>query len=146
MSKKVDRNQTIEYLINYIPIFHKNIFRKIRSNIPSRQHLQLLLYIKKDSGKPMHYYGQKLFISKSNMTTLVDKLIKEGLLERQTDKNDRRIINLIITPKGKKFLEFHKRNLKKSITKRLEVLEDEDIQKLNDSFKEIQKIFNKLDD
>ncbi len=52
----------------------------------------------------------------------------------------------MITPKGEKFIEFRKRNLKKSIIKRLEVLEDEDIQKLNDSFEEIQKIFNKLDE
>ena len=146
MSRKVDRNQTIEYLINYMPLFHKKFFRKVYSNKPSRQHLQLLIHIKKDSGKPMRYYGQKLFISKPNMTTLADKLIKEGLLERQTDENDRRIINLMITPKGKEFLEFHKRNLKKSIIKRLEVLEDEDIQKLNDSFEKIQKIFSKLDD
>jgi len=146
MSKKVDQNQTIEYLINYMPLFHKIFFRKVYSNKPSRQYLQLLIHIKKDSGKPMRYYGQKLFISKPNMTTLADKLIKEGLLERQTDENDRRIINLMITPKGKEFLEFHKRNLKKSIIKRLEVLEDEDIQKLNDSFEKIQKIFSKLDD
>ncbi|HAJ33675.1 MAG TPA: hypothetical protein DCK79_09980 [Candidatus Atribacteria bacterium] len=146
MSQKVDRNQTIEYLIKYIPLFHKIFFRKVCSNKPPRQHLQLLMYIKKDSGKPMRYYGQKLLISNPNMTALADKLIKEGLLERQTDENDRRIINLMITPKGKEFLEFHKRNLKKSIIKQLEVLEDEDIQKLNDSFEEIQKIFSKLDD
>ena len=146
MSQKVDRNKTIEYLIKYMPLFHKIFFQKICSNEPPRQHLQLLIYIKKDNGKPMHYYSQKLLISKPNMTTLADKSISEGLLERQTDENDRRIINLMITPKGEKFLEFHKRNLKKSITKRLEVLEDEDIQKLNDSFEEIQKIFKKLDE
>lgn len=145
MSQKVDRNKTIEYLIKYIPLFHKIFFQKVCSNKPPRQRLQLLMYIKKDSGKPMRYYGQKLLISNPNMTVLTDKLVKEGLLERQADKKDRRITNLIITPKGKEFLEFHKRNLKKLIIKRLEVLEDEDIQKLNDSFEEIQKIFNKLD-
>jgi DNA-binding MarR family transcriptional regulator len=66
-------------------------------------------------------------------------------LKRQTDKNDRRVIHLLITPKGEEFLESHKRNLKKSIIKRLEILEDEDIQKLNDSFEKIQKVFSKLD-
>jgi len=145
MSQKIDRNKTIEYLIKYIPLFYKIFFQKVCSNNPPRQHLQLLMYIKKDGGKPMRYYGQKLLISNPNMTVLTDKLVKEGLLERQADKKDRRITNLIITPKGKEFLEFHKRNLKKLIIKRLEVLEDEDIQKLNNSFEEIQKIFNKLD-
>ncbi len=146
MSQKVDRNQTIEYLLSYMPLFHKKIFRQAYFNKPPRQHLQLLLHIKKDSGKPMHYYGQKLLISKPNMTTLADKLIKEGLLKRQTDEKDRRIINLMITPKGEKFLEFHKSHLKKLIIKRLEVLEDKDMQKLNDSFEKIQIIFSKLDD
>ena len=146
MSQKVNRNQTIENLLSYMPLFHKKIFRQVCFNKPPRQHLQLLLHIKKDSGKPMHYYGQKLLISKPNMTTLADKLIKEGLLKRQTDGNDRRIINLMITPKGEKFLEFHKSHLKKLIIKRLEVLKDKDMQKLNDSFEEIQNIFSKLDD
>jgi len=146
MSQKVDRNQTIEYLLSYMPLLHKKIFRQVYFNKPPRQHLQLLLHIKKDSGKPMRYYGQKLLISKPNMTTLADKLIKEGLLKRQTDEKDRRIINLMITPKGEKFLEFHKSNLKKLIIKRLEVLKDKDMQKLNDSFEEIQIIFSKLDD
>jgi len=146
MSQKVNRNQTIEYLLSYMPLFHKKIFRQVHFNKPPGQHLQLLLHIKKDSGKPMRYYGQKLLISKPNMTTLADKLIKEGLLKRQTDVNDRRIINLMITPKGENFLEFHKSNLKKLIIKRLEVLKDKDMQKLNDSFEEIQNIFSKLDD
>ena len=146
MSQKVNRNQTIEYLLSYMPLFHKKIFRQVHFNKPPGRHLQLLLHIKKDSGKPMRYYGQKLLISNPNMTALTDKLVKEGLLERQADKKDRRITNLIITPKGKEFLEFHKRKLKKSIIKRLEVLKDEDIQKLNNSFEEIQKIFNKLDE
>jgi DNA-binding MarR family transcriptional regulator len=52
----------------------------------------------------------------------------------------------MITPKGEKFLEFHKSNLKKIIIRRLKVLKDKDIQKLNDSFEEIQKIFSKLVD
>ena len=146
MSQKVDRNQTIEYLLSYMPLFHKKIFQQVHFNKPSRQHLQLLLHIKKDSGKPMHYYGQKLLISKPNMTTLADKLIKKGLLERQTDEKDRRIINLTITPKGEKFLEFHKSHLKKLIVKRLEVLKDKDMQKLKDSFEKIRIIFSKLDD
>jgi DNA-binding MarR family transcriptional regulator len=80
------------------------------------------------------------------MTVLANKLIKESLLKRQTDKNDRRVIHLLITPKGEEFLESHQRNLKKSIIKRLEILEDEDIQKLNDSFEKIQKVFSKLDE
>ncbi len=80
------------------------------------------------------------------MTTLTDKLNEEGLLKRQTDENDRRIISLKITPKGEKYLEYHNNNLIKLIIKRLGVLKDKDIQKLNNSFKEIQEIIGKLED
>jgi len=145
MSQKVNRNQTIEYFLSYIPVIHKIFFRQVHLNKPPRQHLQLLLHIKKDSGKSMHYYGQKLLISKPNMTTLTNKLVEEGLLKRKADENDRRIINLLITSKGEKFLEFHESQLKKIMIKRLEVLQDKDIEKLNDSFEEIQKILGKLD-
>jgi DNA-binding MarR family transcriptional regulator len=94
----------------------------------------------------MHYYGQKLLISRPNMTTLADKLIKEGLLKRQADENDRRIIDLIITPKGEKFLKLYRGHLKKSITKRLGLLEDKDIERLNKNFDDIRTIFSKLDE
>lgn len=146
MSRKVNRNKTIEYLLDYMPLFHKKIFRQVRFNKLPRQHLHLLLHIKKDNGKPMHYYGQKLLISRPNMTTLADKLIKEGLLKRQADENDRRIIDLIITPKGEKFLKLYRGHLKKSITKRLGLLEDKDIERLNKNFDDIRTIFSKLDE
>lgn len=45
----------------------------------------------------MSEIGRKVCISKSNMTSLIDKLVEEGLVERSPYKNDRRVINISIT-------------------------------------------------
>ena len=39
------------------------------------------------------------------MTHLVNKLVKKGLVERQANDNDRRIIYLVITKQGQDVLE-----------------------------------------
>ena len=53
--------------------------------------------------------GEKLFISKPNVTTLIDKLIEKGLTERLSDKQDRRIIKIKVTKKGLAFVEKNKK-------------------------------------
>ncbi len=42
----------------------------------------------------MSEIGRRVYISKSNMTSLIDKLVENGLAERIPDTNDRRVINI----------------------------------------------------
>jgi len=43
-----------------------------------------------------------LFRGKSSLTTLIDRMERAGLVERISVEEDRRINNIVITPKGKK--------------------------------------------
>ena len=55
-----------------------------------------------------------LRLSKSSATQLVERLVKMTLVERVSDKNDRRIIHLTITPIGeKKIIELRKNFINK---------------------------------
>lgn len=40
-----------------------------------------------------------------NMTMMIDSLAREGVVERERDGNDRRKVNVWLTPKGKKLRE-----------------------------------------
>ena len=49
--------------------------------------------------------AQKLLFSKSNIVAVIDALEEKGLARRQRDLQDRRFINVHITPEGSKLLE-----------------------------------------
>ncbi len=55
-------------------------------------------------------------VSVSTMTSMVDRLFQNGMLKREQDENDRRIVRVSLTSKGKKIL-------KKLVDSRREVLE-----------------------
>ena len=49
--------------------------------------------------------GNKILKSNSNMTTVVDKLEKRGLVHRERDQNDRRMIIVHLTKPGRELIE-----------------------------------------
>jgi len=49
---------------------------------------------------PMGKLAQQLIASKGNITRLVDRMISEGLLDRQASPEDRRVIQVGLTSKG----------------------------------------------
>ncbi len=49
--------------------------------------------------------GSKILKSNSNMTTVIDNLEKRGLVKRQRSREDRRMIEVFLTPTGKNLIE-----------------------------------------
>jgi len=45
--------------------------------------------------------GERLQIARPQMTHLIDKLVDLEIVERHTDKTDRRMINIVLTDKGR---------------------------------------------
>ncbi len=62
--------------------------------------MQLLGLIREANGMPMKYYGETLYISKPNLTKMINRLIECGFVERKNDEEDRRIIKIFMTDKG----------------------------------------------
>ena len=93
----------------------------------------------------MSEIGRQLYISKPSMTTLADTLIENGWAERHNDPDDRRVINLTITPQGKKHLRQAFEIYKSDVAGLLAVLDDDDLQQLYASLEVVQRIFAKLE-
>ncbi|SQC01138.1 MarR family winged helix-turn-helix transcriptional regulator [Clostridium tetanomorphum] len=68
--------------------------------LPKNQSMVLGVLYEEES-LPISEIGKKLEISKPQMTVIIDKLIKQDLVERIPDKKDRRVININLTTKGK---------------------------------------------
>ena len=92
----------------------------------------------------MSEIGRLVHISKSNMTSLIDKLVENGLAERLPDKNDRRVINIAITDKGTELLKDWRKYSNNEIKKNLSALSDEDLEKFYDSIENINDILKKM--
>lgn len=67
--------------------------------------LMVVKHIGKDKGLSQIEIGRRLIVTASNMTRLLDKLVKEGLIERLSQKGDRRVNIIRITKKGTDVLD-----------------------------------------
>lgn len=108
------------------------------------QTYHILRILERSGPLPVSAIGKQLFIAKQNMTTFIDRLMNEGLVKRKTDDADRRVINIIITEKGKLFLKERRQGLKKIVNANLSKLSDEDIESLHSVFEAIRTIVRKL--
>ena len=53
-------------------------------------------------GVPFSEIGAKMMVTVSNLTGIVDRLEEKGIVVRERDKHDRRVIHVKLTEKGKK--------------------------------------------
>lgn len=59
-----------------------------------------------DAGLPLSELGQRMLVSRANITGLVDRMERDGLVTREADPGDRRIIRARITPRALELLAF----------------------------------------
>ena len=64
-----------------------------------------LEYLSRQRGCPMNDLARFLSISRPGCTGLIDRLIGQGLVRRDHDRSDRRIVRVMITAKGKQIIE-----------------------------------------
>ena len=88
--------------------------------------------------------GEKLQIARAQMTHLIDKLVDLGIVERRMDTADRRMVNIVLTSKGRDILEERRSNIRNAIKETLSCLTDEELEDLFTSLRKLQDIFSKL--
>jgi MarR family transcriptional regulator for hemolysin len=83
-------------------------------------------------------------VSQPSMTKLINNLVEKGLLRRENDLGDRRLINLYMTNDGAKLFNQIKRRSVKNLSKKMNVLNSGEIKNLNNLLKSFQNIIDKL--
>lgn len=66
---------------------------------------EVLAQIAGEEGIPLTRIGEKLLVTGGNITGIVDRLERDGLVKRKRDKEDRRIIRAFFTAKGKRLYQ-----------------------------------------
>lgn len=123
-------------------IFNPSILMK-RFNIP-HSHIKVLFYVIHNGPTSISGIAKELCISKPNMTPVLDKLVEDGLITRDYDPNDRRVIRIEATEKANEFLKQAKENTKLIIQEKITTLNDEDLSLLAISTENLLSLMEKL--
>jgi DNA-binding MarR family transcriptional regulator len=66
--------------------------------------LDMLMNLYRHPGMSQHDLARKLLVGRSNITMLLPQLEKQGLLRRENDASDKRVMRLTLTPQGEALL------------------------------------------
>ena len=85
-------------------------FARRESNYLSRGKITIpqlgaLEYLSARRESPMNELARHLGVTRPAATGLADRLIAQGLVSRQGDRSDRRVVRLNLTPKGRRVLD-----------------------------------------
>ncbi|MFI5251301.1 MAG: MarR family winged helix-turn-helix transcriptional regulator [Bacteroidota bacterium] len=111
-------------------------------NLTATQYI-LLARLWEQDGISLSELGERLFLDNPTLTGIVDRMERDGLVERKRNDGDRRVVRVYLTPKGE--------SLKETIGTLAAEVDDE----ANDHFTETQRqdllnslniIWNKFND
>jgi len=132
MKKEREAAESFFELMNFGTFFYKNYLNPEKSDVSLQRMgvLFILFYNKDQSLKDLaHYLG----VSASNLSIMVESMVKEGLVKREQDQKDRRKIVLNLSDKGIDKFNKEKENLVKKITEWISDLSTEEKDKFLNS-------------
>lgn len=96
---------TINDILKIVPVFVRKVHAGTieHMSLTPAQLFVLMLIVEKGQCR-LSDVSHELSISAPTATGIVDRLERDGYVKRQHDDLDRRVVNVVLTPKGKKFI------------------------------------------
>jgi DNA-binding MarR family transcriptional regulator len=85
-----------------------------------------LLWLLRDGPLGMGELAQRTGVNQKTITGVVDRLEREGYAKRQRPAEDRRVVRVVLAPKGQKLAEKLAASLFQNVKSLLELLDDRD--------------------
>jgi DNA-binding MarR family transcriptional regulator len=144
-NETVSIDRIIENLIYLHPLLSKSLTRSIKTKTNLNPgSLYILGMLNKFEILSMSEIGCKLSMPKPHVTTQIDKLISEEMVERLFDPNDRRIVNIRMTEKGKEDFIAIKQEVSRDMRERIEKLDDQKLSTLSSSTQLVRDILSEI--
>jgi DNA-binding MarR family transcriptional regulator len=77
--------------------------RLAKYNVTASQYI-VLAQLSNEDGISLSQLGERLYFDNPTITGIVDRMERDGLVERCRAEDDRRVINVLLTQHGKKLL------------------------------------------
>lgn len=154
-------SETSDLLLNFLSFVRNDLFidnnflknfplcpKEFQKDIPDTSlppsHIKVILYLEKVKSSSISQIANKLNISKSNMTPIIDKLIELNLVNRYSDNNDRRVLRVELTPKALDLFKSLESIAKEILKTKISSLSADDLDTLYDSLHTLLNILSKL--
>ncbi|MFH1279406.1 MAG: MarR family transcriptional regulator [Candidatus Eisenbacteria bacterium] len=102
MAAKKVSSGTWETLSQCYQMTQKRCRDALRGTGLTQPQFLVLTQIAEEEGIPLTRIGENMLVTGGNITGIIDRLEREGLVKRKRDREDRRIIRAYFTAKGKK--------------------------------------------
>ena len=147
MSKQKGVNKVAAQILELISFPRRSILLRKKDechDVEKTGQVAVLFILNKVGKSPMSELGKFLLVSKPNITFLVDRLVEDGLVKREPDESDHRVIYIHLTEKGKQFVQRKKEQALAMITDKLSTLEYLDLDDLSKSLDKVITVLSKL--
>jgi DNA-binding MarR family transcriptional regulator len=150
MDKKV-LDSVAEDLFSTLPLIGRSIQRKLIKSVVNHfkedivpPHFQIMKLLEEAGTLHVAEIGERLQIARPQMTHLIDRLVELNIVDRETNSEDRRMLNIRLNEKGKTILKEHDRQIINATREALSALTDDELRELSVSLKNLKAIFSKL--
>ena len=148
--RNVEHDATLEHLYDMLfqawPLMRRKLLpssaQQAEFGMPL-SHVQVLVMLDHRGSLSITEISQSFGIAKPNITPLVDRLIEEGLVMRERNSADRRVVNVVICEKGRERLADIYRRLCDNLFDWTRTLSREDLASFNDALETIVRLLSK---
>lgn len=143
MSKAAGREALVERVFELREVMHQHFEHELDKELRDRldhvtiHQLSVLAQLKEDA-RPMRELAKCLGISESAATATADRLVRQGLAERHSDPDDRRVVLLGLSKEGSRMATSLHRAATKKSERMLAVLSDAQLGQLVDILETLQ--------
>ncbi|MDE1975166.1 MAG: winged helix-turn-helix transcriptional regulator [Patescibacteria group bacterium] len=120
----------VDAVLSFMDTVRGDVQDSLAGGACSFMHVKALSIIDRLKEPSMKEVADKLNITSPGATMVVEKLVDEKELERTSDENDRRVIRLKLTAKGRETLKKGSGLIRNSIERRLSALTTTDQDRL----------------
>lgn len=139
-------------LFSTLPLVHRSISRKLIKTVVTSfkediapPHFQIMKLLEEAGTLHVAEIGERLQIARPQMTHLIDRLVDLDIVERETNEEDRRMLNIRLKDKGKSIVKARDKQVINATREALSGLTDDELKQLSMSLNNIKEIFSKLD-
>ena len=101
--------------------------------------LGVLFLLRREVGAPAGLLAERLRVTPSTLTRMVDRLVRLNLVRRQEDCDDRRLVRHYLTPEGAQSLEEMARTARAYLTEVLRQLPREKLERLFEALQDLSQ-------
>lgn len=109
-------------------------------------HMHALSLIAKRGSCTMRELATELMVSKQQLTQLVDRMVEAGQVVRKSDENDRRLVLIELSDKGRTMFKEMGAGLRKNFREKLDKIPDSELEELEAMLPRIHIILQKANE